>query len=313
VLSRREFAQLIGGAGAAAVLARSTTAFAQSTDLGDGHVIRPRADWAGSLAPTGPLVAEDEVMFLLVHHTVNANTYGPDEVTGLLRGVYALHTGPEKGWADVAYNYFVDRFGGVWEGRAGSLAGAVQPDATGGSQGFAQLCCFIGDHSVEPPTPEAKEAMVYLLAFLGERYGIDTSPGVTVQFVSRGSNRWPAGASVEATTIAGHRDMSQTACPGDAAYPLVQGEFPQAVTALRVRRAAEAAPPTTVPAPPSTAEPPTSAPSRGHAASPAASVPPGDGGGRGSPLGEPAVIGGVLGIAALLGGAVAVRRRRSAP
>jgi N-acetylmuramoyl-L-alanine amidase len=171
-----------------------------------------------------------------VHHTASGNDYRPEEVPGLLRSFYSLHTGASKGWPDVAYNFFIDRYGTVWEGRAGSLEGPVMPDATGGSQGFAQLCCFVGDHSAEAPTPEARRSMVALLASLAETYGIDPAPGATASFISRGSNRWPAGVPVTTTTIAGHRDMSLTLCPGDAAYALVRTEFPMQASALMAAR-----------------------------------------------------------------------------
>ncbi len=185
--------------------------------------MRPRADWARGLTPTGPLQQErpGDTRFLLVHHTASANGYDPGDVPGLLRGFYRFHTGPDRKWPDVAYNFFVDRYGTVWEGRTGSLAGPVMADATGGSQGFAQLCCFIGNHQVEAPTPEARTSMTALLAALADTYAIETAPGATTTFVSRGSNRWPAGTTVTTTTIAGHRDMSLTTCPGDTAYELV--------------------------------------------------------------------------------------------
>ncbi|MGX5653264.1 N-acetylmuramoyl-L-alanine amidase [Geodermatophilus nigrescens] len=200
----------------------------------DRLTIRPREDWAQGLLPVGPLVQEQpgDVRFLLVHHTASGNDYAPDDVPVLIRGFYSFHTGPVKNWPDVAYNFFIDRHGTAWEGRAGSLAGPVQPDATGGSQGFAQLCCFIGDHTVEAPTPEARQTMVALLATLADRYQVDPSPESTTTFVSRGSNRWPAGTPVTTPTIAGHRDMSSTTCPGDAAYALVRDTFPAEVTAL---------------------------------------------------------------------------------
>lgn len=200
-----------------------------------GVDVRPRADWAQGLAPTGPLQQErpGDTRFLLVHHTASTNDYDPGDVPGLLRGFYRFHTGPDRKWPDVAYNFFVDRYGTVWEGRTGSLAGPVMADATGGSQGFAQLCCFIGNHQVEAPTPEAQRSMTALLAALADTYAIETAPGSTTTFVSRGSNRWPAGTTVTTTTIAGHRDMSLTTCPGDTAYELVRDVFPAAVTALR--------------------------------------------------------------------------------
>jgi hypothetical protein len=174
-----------------------------------------------------------DTRFLLVHHTASANDYDPDDVPGLLRGFYRFHTGPDRRWPDVAYNFLVDRYGVVWEGRTGSLTGPVMADATGGSQGFAQLCCFVGNHQVEAPTREAQSSMTALLAALADTYAIETAPGATTTFVSRGSNRWPAGTTVTTTTIAGHRDMSLTTCPGDAAYELVRDVFPAAVTALR--------------------------------------------------------------------------------
>ena len=234
-LSRRTFLAGLSATALAIPLIAVMPEMAQARTPFRGVDVRPRADWAGGLTPTGPLRQErsGDTRFLLVHHTASANDYDPGDVPGLLRGFYWFHTGPDRRWPDVAYNFFVDRYGTVWEGRTGSLTGPVMADATGGSQGFAQLCCFIGDHQVEAPTPAAQLSMTALLAALADTYAIDTAPGATTTFVSRGSNRWPAGTTVTTTTIAGHRDMSLTACPGDAAYRLVRDVFPAAVTALR--------------------------------------------------------------------------------
>jgi hypothetical protein len=196
--------------------------------------IRARADWAGPLSPRGGMSAENagDVKFLLVHHTASSNAYRPSEVAAQLRGVYRYHIGA-KGWPDIAYNFLVDRFGTVWEGRMGSLTKPIKASATGGSQGFAQLACFLGDCSVQPPSSAATHAMLRLLAQLADRYAIDASPGSTAVFTSRGSNRWPMGQRVTTPTIAGHRDMSLTSCPGDGVYPAVRHAYPSLVTALR--------------------------------------------------------------------------------
>lgn len=234
---------------------------ADAVPIGGGVAIVPRASWGGDLPPKGPLPTEapGDVRFLLVHHTVNANTYDAGDVPGLLRGIYRFHTGADKGWADLAYNFFVDRHGGVWEGRTGSLTAPVRGDATGGSQGFGLLCCFVGDHQIEPPTPAAIEAMAHLLGWLGATYGLDLAPGATTSFVSRGSQRWPAGSTVTARTIAGHRDMSATTCPGDAAFPLVTDVLPlraaELVATGVVRPSPGAASPAAGPTTP-TSEPP---------------------------------------------------------
>ena len=134
-------------AGAAAPLLVRLPRAVPTVALG-GVEVQPRSAWGADLMPKGPLAQEaaGDVRFLLVHHTASSNSYAEAGVAGLLRGFYGFHTG-EKGWPDIAYNFLVDRFGRVWEGRTGSLDAPVKVDATGGSQGFAQLACFIGDHT----------------------------------------------------------------------------------------------------------------------------------------------------------------------
>ncbi len=232
-ISRRE---VVGGAlavGAAAVLGVGRGLPAGAATPLPWSAVRPRSAWADA-PPTGPLAAEPDVRFLLVHHSASGNAYTAAAVPGILRAFYDLHTGPDRGWRDIAYNFLVDRHGGVWEGRAGSLAGPVRADASGGSQGFAQLVCFIGDASSSPPTAAATTAARRLLAALADRYGISTAPGARTSFTSRGSSRWPAGATVTARTISGHRDMSLTSCPGDTVHrTITDGSLAAAVEALR--------------------------------------------------------------------------------
>jgi hypothetical protein len=255
VLSRRSFLRTCSTAVLAVPVAIVLDGGAAAAAPGlPGVTVRPRSDWAQGLA-SGPMEQErpEDVRFLIVHHTASPNGYAAGDVPSQLRGFHGFHTGPDKGWPDVAYNFFVDRYGTVWEGRAGSLAGPVKPDATGGSQGFSQICCFVGDHTTEPPTPEARRYMTQLLAGLAERYGID--PSGTTSFVSRGSNKWPAGADVTTSAIAGHRDMSQTTCPGDAAYPLVKQALPADVAAVLAARATPTPAPTSSAPAPSTPAP----------------------------------------------------------
>ncbi len=100
---------------------------------------------------------------------------------------------PEQAWPDICYHFMIGPDGSVWETRAGSLAGPVVADATGGNQGFAQLVCLIGDFTAQPPTPAAQDSLLRMLIFLADRYDIDTDPAATTTFVSRGSDKFPAG------------------------------------------------------------------------------------------------------------------------
>ena len=187
-----------------------------------GATINPRSLWvpAKQPVPTG-LRTESAVKVLLVHHSDSPNTYAQAAVPGLLRGFLGYHTGPDKKWPDVAYNFFVDRFGGIWEGRSGSIRGPVAGSATGGNQGHSQLICLVGNHATEAPSDAAILSLSRLLAGLSDRYQLAADPDATTTFVSQGSNRWPTGSTVTTRSIEGHRAMSQTSCPGDAAFALL--------------------------------------------------------------------------------------------
>lgn len=194
--------------------------------------IHPRSSWGSNHPPQGPLDSE-EVEFLIVHHSASRNGHTSEDVPGILRSWYNYHTGPEKGWNDVAYNFVIDSEGGIWEARQGSIDGPVAGDATGGNQGFTQLVCVIGDFNQAIPTEAALTSLTQLLAWLADRYGVATGTGSEVTFISRGSNRWPEGTSVTTPTITGHRTMSKTSCPGDNLFSYVVGGLMNDVQAVR--------------------------------------------------------------------------------
>lgn len=228
-------------AGAVGGLAYPLAVPASAEPTVDKPRIHPRDDWAQGRKPVGPLRMEKpgDARFLLIHHSASPNSDSKESIPRRIRSFFDYHTGT-KGWPDVAYNFFIDPYGGLWEGRQGSLVSPVKGDATGGSQGFALLCCFIGDFTTVEPTPKAMDAAVKLLAWLAATYRIDLAEGSRVKFTSRGSTLWPKGAKVKTDPIAGHSDMSKTPCPGDALYPLIKSE-------LLPRARALVAPPTPSP------------------------------------------------------------------
>lgn len=198
----------------------------RKTSVTKGLDIFPRSSWGARLPPKQGLRPETSVKFLIVHHTAASNSYKQSQVAQQIQSIYQFHTGSKK-WADVCYNFFVDRFGGVWEGRAGSLAGPVEADATGGSQGFAQLVCLLGNFETTRPPVVMVESCAKVLGWLAHRYQIELDQKKTVEFISRGSNKWKAGTKVFARPISGHRDMSATLCPGKFVYPQIEAEIPR--------------------------------------------------------------------------------------
>lgn len=234
-LTRREAivaAGLVTAAALAVGTSRPTQAAPAPVEVMPGLFVKPRDAWGADLPPKYAIQPETP-QFLLVHHTDTSNDYGSGGAAGVIRIAYSWHTSKAKGWADVCYQFFVDHDGGVWEGRAGALAGPVMADATGGSQGFAQLVCLIGRFTDADPSPAMLDSLVRVLAWLGIRYGIDTYPDATTSFVSRGSQKFTAGTLVTTPTIAGHRDMSFTECPGDHVYWILNTGLRDRVNAQR--------------------------------------------------------------------------------
>ncbi|MEQ1873292.1 MAG: peptidoglycan recognition family protein [Ilumatobacteraceae bacterium] len=225
-----------------------------AVNVAPGLDVYPRDAWGADLPPKGPIVSPEDVRFLLVHHTASSNNPKGGAIAELRR-TYGYQTGPAKKWPDVCYQFFVDRDGLVYEGRKGALTGSVVANATGGNQGFAQLVCLIGNFTKVLPPAAQQASLVRTLAWLADRYNLDTTPGATASFVSRGSNKFKKGKNVSVKTIGGHRDTSATACPGNKFYPVVRDHMQTLVTAERARMRAASnggfpfAPSTDTPAP----------------------------------------------------------------
>ena len=84
-------------------------------------VIYSRAQWGADESIRGKSSLHyGDVHAGFVHHTVNANDYTRAEVPGIIRSIYAYHV-KSRGWSDIGYNYLVDRFGRIWEGRYGGV------------------------------------------------------------------------------------------------------------------------------------------------------------------------------------------------
>ena len=70
----------------------------------------------------------------------------------LLRGIYAYHV-KARGWSDIGYNYLVDRFGRIWEGRYGGVDRAVVGAHTLGFNSDSFAASAIGNYQTAHPVP----------------------------------------------------------------------------------------------------------------------------------------------------------------
>jgi len=189
--------------------------------------IHPRSEWGGDacLAQSTDRRVEtvERVELLFVHHTVHsasANAYTAADVPDLLYAMCSYHVTAE-GWKDIGYNALVDKFGRVWEGRAGGTERGVMGAHTGGFNSVSTGLAFIGDHRSTAPTPAAEDAFIRYAAWKLDVHHVD--PLSVVRVESNGSSRFAAGTTVDLRAVSGHRDVSLTSCPGDAALSGVDG------------------------------------------------------------------------------------------
>ena len=156
-------------------------------------------------------------------HRHQRQLHRPSGAEAQIRSIYYYHS-VTQGWGDIGYNFLIDKFGTIYEGRYSRDYAGANPtgdDATGrgvtgahtggwnsGTVGVALL----GTLTTHDATPAAREALKRLLAWEASRNGID--PEATEPFVNPVS-----GATITSPNIAGHRDYAATACPGDTFYP----------------------------------------------------------------------------------------------
>lgn len=150
-----------------------------------------------------------------VHHSASGNDYTEADVPGLLRGFYRYHT-KSLGWSDIGYNFLVDKFGRVWEGRAGGVDKLVRGAHTLGFNATSTGICVVGNYDAVAPGAPILTAVAQVAAWKLAAYGRD--PMGTVAVVSEGSDKYRARKVASLPVIDGHRDTNDTACPGGLLY-----------------------------------------------------------------------------------------------
>lgn len=202
----------------------STDATVRTAALAQPGIIS-RAGWGAdeSLRGCTPDYSR-EVVSAAVHHTASTNGYSADSVPGIIRGFYAYHTRPEsaggRGWCDIGYNFLVDQYGRIFEGRAGGITSTVVGVHTGGFNSRTIGVAAIGDFSSYGPSAQLAESISQLIAWKFAVHRIPANASVTM-VSGGGASRYPAGTVVTFNTIYGHRDAALTSCPGQSLYDLL--------------------------------------------------------------------------------------------
>jgi hypothetical protein len=180
-----------------------------------------RAGWGADeeIVRAKPLVAP-AVRLAIVHHTAGTNSYTAAQAAAIVRGIEVYHV-QGNGWNDIGYNFLVDRFGTVYEGRGGGIdknvIGAHSQGFNTGTFGVA----LIGNYSHATPPKAQQDALVSLLAWRLDVAHVD--PLSTVVYTSGGNLKFKSGKNVTLRAISGHRDTGPSECPGTGAYVLLSG------------------------------------------------------------------------------------------
>jgi N-acetylmuramoyl-L-alanine amidase len=199
------------------------------------HIIS-RSEWGaqpwGSQNPgcgSGPSTAP--LNTAVIHHTAHTNNYSPAQAFGMVRAIQSFEIG-SRGFCDLSYNFIVDRYGQIFEGRSNSVFASVIGGHARGSNTGSVGIALLGQYQpgASPPAADVTAAeyssLRDLLSWKLAWHGVD--PLSSVSEVSDCSSadgyagcRFPAGTPYTHPAIVGHRDVTHTACPGDFVMSLL--------------------------------------------------------------------------------------------
>jgi hypothetical protein len=174
-----------------------------------------RDHW-GARAPNATPTIAPALNTAIIHHTAGANVYSPGDVPGILRGIQAYHM-DANGWDDIAYNFLVDYWGRIWEGRAGGVTATVVGAHTRGFNTGSVGVAVLGNFDEAYVSSPALEAIVQITGWKFAINDVDPRQNTYVQ-AGAGSPVYAPGTWLATPRIFTHRDVGQTSCPGGWLY-----------------------------------------------------------------------------------------------
>ena len=159
----------------------------------------------------------------VIHHTVNTNNYGPDDVPHMLWMIQSYHM-DTRGWDDIGYNFVLDKFGRIWHARQGSIYEPISGAHVSGLNTESMGVSVLGTFSRVDPGQAVIDSLIRLFGWKLSLFGVD--PLGTSFVRSAGGDYADPGEMVLLHNLSGHRDNQQTACPGNILY----GRIPEVRT-----------------------------------------------------------------------------------
>ena len=178
--------------------------------------IHTRSEWGAEQCPTRG-VNYAKVRAAVVHHTVTANEYSRAQVPAAMLAICRFHRNT-NGWNDIGYNFVVDRFGQIWEARAGGIDEAVMGSHAQGYNSQTTGIANLGTFTSVPQSEAAISAMARLIRWKLGNHGVRTGGSAKLTSAGGSSARYPYGDRRRFRRILGHRDTGLTSCPGEQLY-----------------------------------------------------------------------------------------------
>ncbi|SDL98040.1 Uncharacterized conserved protein, contains LGFP repeats [Corynebacterium mycetoides] len=175
-----------------------------------------RAAWGAQNSGRTPYYTEP-TKAITVHHTAGSNNYTEAAAPGIVRGIQAYHL--SLGWGDVGYNAMVDKYGNIYEGRAGGLDRGPMGAHVGSFNSNTWGVSMLGNYDTVQPTAAGIRAMGEIIGWKAAQANIN--PLGTVRLTASGNfsgSRYAAGQTGTFPTINAHRDFHFNACPGQYLY-----------------------------------------------------------------------------------------------
>ena len=204
----------------AAPAAAPALAPAATTANGLPVAVTTRAEWGANASYMSWDPEYARAGHVVVHHTAGTNSYSAGQSASIVRGIYYYHA-VTLDWGDIGYNFLVDKFGTVFEGRSGSVAapagkmsiGAHARGVNTGTMGISMM----GDYSAVSPSDAQLSSVGKMAGWFLKRAGISDVTGWAGLHVWT-TERYQAGSTVSMPRILGHRDVGYTTCPGNVGY-----------------------------------------------------------------------------------------------
>ena len=178
-----------------------------------------RAQWGAdeSLRSRAPIYTST-VRAGFVHHTASTSNYSAAQAAAQVRAIYAYHT-RSLNHSDIDYNFLVDRFGRLYEGRAGGMDQPVMGAHTAGFNDNTFAVSALGNFETFAPSAgdmaSIKDSVARLFAWKLGLHGVN--PAATVKLVSAGyikATRYPKGSTATISATSSHQTVNFTSCPG---------------------------------------------------------------------------------------------------